>query len=109
MPIAVYRDLSSFKLYMGDIGLLTMKSNISQQTILSAGMIENTFIGFITENYVAQAFSNNRHGLFYWTNEGTAELDFILQMDNDIVAVEVKTGERVRSRSLNMFVDKYKP
>jgi len=109
MPIAVYRDLSSFKLYMGDTGLLTMKSNISQQTILSAGMIENTFIGFITENYVAQAFSNNRHGLFYWTNEGTAELDFILQMDNDIVAVEVKTGERVRSRSLNMFVDKYKP
>ena len=109
MPIAVYRDLSSFKLYMGDTGLLTMKSNISQQTILSAGMIENTFIGFITENYVAQAFSKNRHGLLYWTSEGTAELDFILQMDNDIIAVEVKTGERVKSRSLNMFVNKYKP
>ena len=109
MPIAVYRDLSSFKLYMGDTGLLTMKSNISRQTILSAGMIENTFIGFIAENYVAQAFSKNRRGLLYWTSEGTAELDFILQMDSDIIAVEVKTGERVKSRSLNMFANKYKP
>jgi len=109
MPLAVYRDLSSFKLYMGDTGLLTMKSNISQQTILSAGTIENTFIGFITENYVAQAFANKRYGLYYWTSEGLAELDFVLQMDNDIVAVEVKTGERVKSKSLNTFVDKFRP
>jgi len=109
MPISVYRDLSSFKLYMSDIGMLTMKSGVSQQTILSAGMIENTFLGSIAENYVAQALACKHYGLYYWANEGTAELDFVLQIDDDIIAVEVKTGTRTKSKSLNMFVTKYKP
>jgi predicted AAA+ superfamily ATPase len=109
MPLSVYQDLSSFKLYMSDVGLLTMKSGISQQALLSAGEIENTFLGSVTENYVAQALRNNHYGLYYWTNEGTAELDFVLQKGNDIIAVEVKTGTRTKSKSLNMFVTKYKP
>jgi predicted AAA+ superfamily ATPase len=109
MPISVYSDLASFKLYMSDVGLLTMKSGISQQAVMSAGEIENTFLGALTENYVAQALRNNRYGLYYWTNEGTAELDFVLQKGDDIIAVEVKTGTRTKSRSLNMFVTKYKP
>ena len=107
MPISVYRDLSSFKLYMSDIGLLTMKSRISQQTVLSAGEVENTFLGSMNENYVAQALVNNHYGLYYWTSGGTAELDFVLQKSGDIIAVEVKTGTRAKSKSLNMFVAKY--
>jgi predicted AAA+ superfamily ATPase len=109
MPISVYRDLSSFKLYMSDVGLLTMKSGISQHTILSSGEIENTFVGSVTENYVAQALANKHYGLYYWTNEGTSELDFVLQKGDDIIAVEVKTGTRTKSKSLNLFVTKYKP
>ena len=109
MPISVYRDLASFKLYMSDVGLLTMKSGISQATILAAGEIENTFLGSVTENYVAQALRSNRHSLYYWTSEGTAELDFVLQIGGDIIAVEVKTGTRTKSKSLHMFAAKYKP
>jgi len=109
MPISVYRDLTSFKLYMSDVGLLTMKSGISHQAILSAGEIENNFTGFVTENYVAQAIANKRYGLYYWTSTGTAELDFVLQKGDDIIAVDVKTGTNTKSKSLNMFVTKYKP
>jgi predicted AAA+ superfamily ATPase len=109
MPISVYRDLSGFKLYMSDVGLLTMTSGISQHTILSAGKIENTFIDAVAENYVAQALANKRYALYYWTSKGTAELDFVLQKGDDIIAVEVKTGARTKSKSLNLFVTKYKP
>ncbi|MDD4493924.1 MAG: ATP-binding protein [Eubacteriales bacterium] len=109
MPISVYSDLSAFKLYMSDIGLLTMKSGISQQAVLASGEIENTFLGAISENYVAQALWTNRYDLYYWTSGGIAELDFVLQKGNDIIPVEVKTGTRTKSRSLNMFVEKYKP
>jgi len=109
MPVSVYSDLADFKLYMSDVGLLTMKSGISQQTVLAAGEIDNIFLGAITENYVAQVFAAKRYGLYYWTTEGKAELDFILQKDNDIIAVEVKTGTHTRSKSLAMFVDKYNP
>jgi predicted AAA+ superfamily ATPase len=109
MPISVYSDLSSFKLYMGDVGLLTMKSGISQATVLSAGEIENTFLGAISENYVAQALHNRGYGLYYWATAGTSELDFVLQKDDEIIAIEVKTGTRTKAKSLNMFKEKYKP
>jgi predicted AAA+ superfamily ATPase len=109
MPISVYSDLSSFKLYMSDVGILTMKSGLSQQTILAAGGIENTFLGAVSENYVAQAFAAKHYGLYYWTTEGKAELDFVLQKGDDIIAVEVKTGTRTKSKSLVMFKEKYAP
>ncbi len=109
MPISVYSDLSSFKLYMGDVGLLTMKSGISQQTILAAGEIDNMFLGAVTENYVAQCFAAKGYGLYYWSNDGTAELDFVLQKEDDIISLEVKTGRHTRSRSLCIFNEKYKP
>lgn len=109
MPISVYSDLSAFKLYMGDVGLLTMKSGISRQTVLASGGIENTFLGAISENYVAQALWANGCDLYYWTSNGIAELDFVLQSGNDIIPIEVKTGTRTRSRSLNLFTEKYKP
>ena len=109
MPISVYSDLASFKLYMSDVGLLTMKSGISQQTVLSAGETDNTFLGAISENYVAQALAAKHYELYYWTTEGKAELDFVLQKGDEIIAVEVKTGTRTKSKSLSMFVEKYKP
>jgi len=109
MPVSVYSDLSSFKLYMSDVGILTMKSQISQQVILSSGDVENIYLGAVTENYVAQALRSNQNDLFYWTSEGIAELDFVLQKGNDIIPVEVKTGIRTKSRSLSVFCEKYKP
>lgn len=106
-PIAVYADLSAFKLYMGDVGLLTMKSGLSQQTVLSGE--GNTFMGAVTENYVAQQLVAKGYDLYYWESNSTAELDFVLQIGNQVVGVEVKKGENVRSRSLSVFVGTYKP
>jgi len=107
MPISVYADLSDFKLYMSDIGLLTMKSGMAQQTILSSLEEDNGFLGVISENYVAQSFECNGIPLFYWKNENTAELDFVLQIDENVIPVEVKKGTRTKSISMNMFMKKY--
>ena len=106
-PIAVYSDLSSFKLYMSDVGLLVMKSGVPQQTILTGE--SNVFIGSVTENYVAQALASNGHALFYWASEHSAELDFVLQKDSDVIGIEVKKGTKVHSKSLSVFIQKYKP
>lgn len=106
-PIAVYTDLSAFKLYMGDVGLLIMKSGISQQTVLSGE--GNTFMGAVTENYVAQQLVAKGYDLYYWESGNSAELDFVLQKYNQIIGIEVKKGEHVRSRSLSVFVNNYKP
>lgn len=106
-PISVYADLSSFKLYMGDVGLLVMKSGVPQQTILTGEA--NLFMGSVTENYVAQELVANGHILFYWASEHTAEIDFVMQKEREIIGIEVKKGTKVRSRSLGVFVEKYQP
>jgi len=92
---------------MGDTGLLVMKSGISQQTVLSGE--KNLFMGAVTENYVAQALTTSGHELFYWTSENTAELDFVMQQGQDIIGIEVKKENHTRSKSLGIFVSKYKP
>ncbi len=106
-PLSVYEDFSAFKLYMGDVGLLVMKSGLSQQTILSGE--GNTFMGAVAENYVAQQLAAKGYDLYYWESKNTAELDFVLQRDGEIIGVEVKKGEHVRSRSLSVFTGSYKP
>ena len=107
MPIKVHVDLSDFKLYMSDVGMLTMQSGIAAQAILSSLEIGNSFIGAIAESYVAQSFATNRIPLFYWKNDNTAEVDFVIQKGIDIIPVEVKAGIRVRSKSLGLFVENY--
>jgi predicted AAA+ superfamily ATPase len=50
----------------------------------------------------------NSHKLLYWTSEGKAEVDFVLQLNDKVVPVEVKKGRRNRSKSLGVFIEKYK-
>jgi predicted AAA+ superfamily ATPase len=108
IPANAYVDLANFKLYMADTGLLTLQSKMPLQTILSPVEVDNTFLGAMTENYIAQALAPKGYNLLYWQSDGKAEVDFILQIDDAIVPVEVKAGVRVRSRSLGIFMEKYK-
>ncbi len=107
MPIAAYADLSDFKLYMADVGLLTMKSGLAYQTVLSTIEQDNSFLGALAENYVAQQFKANQIPLYYWKNDNTAEVDFVLQLGTDIIPVEVKKGKRNKAISMNLFAKKY--
>ena len=108
IPINAYMDLINFKLYMGDIGILTLRSEIPLQTILSTIETDNTFLGAMTENYVAQCFKTKNYRLAYWQSEGKAEVDFVLQLDGKVVPIEVKKGRRNRAKSLGVFMEKYK-
>lgn len=107
MPIKTHIALSDFKLYMADIGLLTLRSTMPIQTILSPVDESNVYLGAMTENYIAQAFAANQIPLFYWTSNGIAEVDFVMQKETEIIPIEVKSGVRVKSKSLNIFMEKY--
>jgi hypothetical protein len=92
---------------MADVGLLTMKSGLAYQTILSTIEQDNSFLGALAENYVAQQFKANQIPLYYWKNDNTAEVDFVLQLGTDIIPVEVKKGKRNKAISMNLFAKKY--
>lgn len=108
IPLSAYVDLVNFKLYQADIGLLTLHSKIPLQIILSPVEVDDTFLGAMTENYVAQVFTRKGYDLLYWQSEGKAEVDYVLQIDDAAIPVEVKKGKRNRSKSLGVFIEKYK-
>jgi predicted AAA+ superfamily ATPase len=107
LPISAYADLSAFKLYMSDVGLLTMKTTLPHSVILSGG--ENIFMGAVTENYVAQQLAAKGVDLYYWTSGGKAELDFVVQTRNKFTAIEVKRSRHSKGKSLRMFQSMYSP
>jgi len=108
IPLTAYVDLINFKLYMGDIGILTLRSEIPLQTILSTIETDNTFLGAMTENYVAQCFKAKKYRLVYWQSDGKAEVDFVLQLNGKVIPIEVKKGKRNRAKSLGVFMENYK-
>ena len=108
IPLKVYIDEDNFKIYLSDVGILTNMSEIKFPDI----MLDNTFIykGAITENYVAQELTSKEESLYYWTSKRNAEIDFILYSEEDgIIPIEVKSGNNVRSISLNMYMKEYNP
>ncbi len=107
IPIKAYEDLSSFKLYMLDPGLLVNMSGMPRESILN--QFGERFMGGLTENYIASAFAANGIPLFYWESSGQAEIDFIIQCGMNVIPVEVKSGSRVRSRSLSEFRRGFSP
>lgn len=108
IPLKVYIDEDTFKLYLSDVGILTNISRIKLPDI----MLDNSFIfkGAITENYIAQELIFKEEELYYWTSKRNAEVAFVLYSKEDgIIPIEVKSGNNVRSLSLNMYIEEYKP
>ena len=108
-PLEGYIDLSSFKLYMGDIGLLTYKAGLIPEDLMTNSNEISEYRGGLTENYVAQALLTNKYSLYYWESDGKAEIDFVIVKDNKIIPLEVKSNDNVRARSLSVFCQRFEP
>jgi predicted AAA+ superfamily ATPase len=67
------------------------------------------YMGALTENYVAQTFASKNRKLYYWTSGNEAEIDFLLSQESGIIPCEVKAADNVKSKSLSVYVSKYKP
>lgn len=110
LPLAGYEQLSAFKIYSADTGLLSRQSGLDPTALTEplAPFIE--FKGALTENYVLQSLVAGFPGTpRYWRSKGEAEVEFLLQRQNDIHPIEVKSGVSVRSRSLGVYRQEYEP
>ena len=110
LPISAYDDLSAFKLYMVDVGLLRRLAFLAPSAFGEGNRLFVEFKGALSENYVLQALQNQFEAMpRYWTVENPRyEVDFLIQYENDILPVEVKSESNVTSRSLKKYKEKYK-
>ena len=107
IPPEAYKDNDYFKIYMGDIGILNTMLKINTNEIY----LDKSFIykGEIAENYVTNQLIFNSVPLYYWATASNSEIDFIIYNEDGIIPIEVKAGEKTQSKSLNAYINKYKP
>ncbi|HMS66763.1 MAG TPA: ATP-binding protein [Saprospiraceae bacterium] len=109
MPLKAYADYDAFKLFLFDIGLLNAMGELDQKILLEKNAILKEYKGALTEQFVCQQLFPKKE-LFYWSaSNATAEVDFVIQHQNEIIPIEVKAEENLKSKSLKVYVDKFKP
>lgn len=112
LPLVAYQELSAFKLYHNDIGLLGAMSKLSSKTVIDGSAVFTEYKGALTEQFVFQQLRLNEDlALNYFAPDTySMEIDFIVQNENgDIIPIEVKAGENLRAKSFKLFCEKFKP
>ena len=108
MPLKYYVDIASFKLFMLDCGLLGALSETPAENLLMADNGMEEAKGAFTENYVmSQLVASHDTSVFYYSNDAKLELDFLIQYKTEIVPIEAKAEENLRSKSLFTFVNSH--
>ena len=110
LPISAYDDLSSYKLYLVDVGLLRRLALLSPTAFKEGNRLFTEFKGALSENYILQALTGQIEAApRYWaTDHPRYEVDYIIQRENDIIPVEVKSDNSIDSISLRKYKEKYK-
>lgn len=106
LPLSIYEDLSAFKLYTLDIGLLGAMADVEPAKIL---LNENAFVeykGGMTEQYIMQQMiCCGSTPVYYHTAEDSRlEIDFLIQHNGKPLPIEVKAGGNVRANSLSRLL-----
>ena len=107
IPLEGFVDNDTFKLYLSDVGILNSLLKLNMEDILTDNI--SLYKGIIAENYVANQLVCRDYELYYWKNDNTAEIDFLLYTKDGIIPVEVKAGDTTQSKSLKLFIEKYNP
>ena len=108
LPLRAYDDLSAFKIYLCDGGLLRVMAKLPADVLWTDNPLYTEFKGAMAENMVLQSLVAHFDVMpRYWTSEATAEVDFLLQDNTSLFPVEVKSGTRLSGRSLGIYIDRF--
>jgi hypothetical protein len=107
IPLEINKETKTFKLYLSDCGLLMNLAKISITSILND--VNMLYKGIIAENFVAQTLKVKGYPLYYYENNSKAEIDFLLNIEDEIIPVEVKASTNTTSKSLSSYMKKYNP
>lgn len=105
LPMSAYDDISAFKIYLVDVGLLRRLTQLAPTAFGDGNRLFTEFKGALTENFVLQSLMTQFEvAPRYWSQTNPSyEVDFLVQRENDIIPIEVKAETNTTSRSLKKF------
>lgn len=107
-PLKAYHDLSCFKIYMNDVGLLRRMANLDSRIVIEGNKLFEEFKGAFTENYVLNMLNLIYNTVPNYFTFDRNEIDFVIQNKNEIIPIEVKSGKITNNTSLTKYNEKFK-
>ncbi|KPA11649.1 ATPase AAA [Candidatus Magnetomorum sp. HK-1] len=107
LPFSAYTKENFFKLYLFDVGILGALSQLPPKSILDYDY--GSYKGYFAENFIAQEFMSSGVKEVYSWKERTAEVEFLREVNGDVLPIEVKSGWVTQAKSLKVFSQKYQP
>lgn len=108
LPLKAYNDLSCFKIYMNDVGLLRRMANLDSKIVVEGNKLFEEFKGSLTENYVLNALNIVYGNISNYFTFDRHEIDFVIQTKNEIIPIEVKSSKSTNNISLTKYNEKFK-
>ena len=103
LPLKAYEDLSSFKIYMNDVGLLRRMSNLDSKIIIQGNKLFEEFKGAYAENYILNMLTYLYENTPNYFTFDRYEIDFVIQNKNEIIPIEVKANKSTNNLSLTRY------
>lgn len=108
MPLKFYEDRDAFKLFILDVGLMGAMADVPASQVIVDNNIFKEYKGAFTEVYVYSQLATTSIPVYYHTVEKSRiELDFVIQLSDNVYPLEVKAEENVKAKSLKLFVESH--
>lgn len=107
IPLSAYEDMDAFKIFMVDVGLLRKHASLPASAFAEGNRLFEEFKGAFSENYVLESMKNIPGAAVYYWSETPYEVDFIIQVENEIIPVEVKAGKNIKAASIKNYANEY--
>ena len=106
-PLKAYNDLSSFKIYMNDVGLLRKMANLDSRIVIEGDKLFKEFKGAFTENYVLNTLCTIFDMVPNYFTFDRHKIDFMMQYENRVIPIEVKANKSINNVSLTKYNKKF--
>ena len=110
MPLTAYQEIDAFKIYACDTGILRRLAKLPADIIVSSTSNYVEFKGALAENAALQSLVTIADDMpNYWSSQSKSEIEFVIQIGNEIIPIEVKAESNISGRSIGVYNEKYAP
>ena len=104
IPLEASKKSNLFKLFLSDVGMLTsLYGTATILELLDRG--KNINCGAMFENVIAQELKAHGFKLYYFNTKKHGEVDFLIEYNNQLLPIEVKSGKDYQKHSaLTYFI-----
>ena len=111
LPLRAEKSEKKFKIFLLDVGLLVFSLG-GDKSVVENAESSTIFRGVIAEQFVAQELCGQQdpfigRGLYFWENPSAtsgAEIDFLVNLHQKMIPIEVKAGSIGHLKSLKQFM-----